>query len=818
MIREAVEAFNIKSVELEGYEADDLIATYAKLGIEAGMNVKILSSDKDMMQLIGLGIELYDAFDFSLVDNEKVMQKFGVTPDKVIDVQSLAGDSSDNVPGVKGIGPKTASSLINDFGSLEGIYENLDKISKPRTKALLEEHKDLAFISKKLVTLCNHAPVEVGLKDLEIINPDFDKIMDFMRANEFKSLMNSLPNWQEKREEVIRKVKSESAKYITVDEEKDLKEWVERAINEGVVAFDTETDSLDSFSANLVGFSLCIKEGEACYVPLNHKAKQESLFEETSIKPKQIDFNKALEILKPLLTDESVMKVGHNIKYDMNVLVKYYGDDFFIKPASDTMLMSYTLDGAKHRHNMDELALKHFGHTTIKYDDVTGTGKSKISFDLVGIKEATKYAAEDAYVTMMLYNFFKDRLVKEKSLSIYEYYDRPLLNVLSQMERNGVLIDAIKLNDLSKEFSLKISELDKEIQDIAGVEFNVNSPSQLGEVLFDKMGLLGGKKSSKTGKYSTDVDVLEELANNGEKIAEKVLEYRGFSKIKSTYTDALPTFINKRTGRVHTSYLQTGTSTGRLSSSDPNLQNIPIRSEDGRKIRQAFIAKKGHKILSADYSQIELRIIAEVAEIKALKQAFIDNVDIHAVTASKVYGIPIEGMDPTIRRSAKAINFGIIYGISAFGLAKQLNVSRTEANDLINSYFKQFPELKNYMDSTENFAKQNGFVETLFGRKCYINGINDKNSGIRNYALRAAINAPIQGSASDLMRIAMINMYKEFKDEMIMQVHDELVFEIKQEEAETKAKRIKEIMEQAYKMSVPLIAEVGIGDNWDMAH
>jgi len=820
LIREAVRAFNIKAVEMEGYEADDLIATYAALGTAKGMKVKILSADKDMMQLVGDGVELYDAFDFSLVDNAKVMKKFGVTPDKVIEVQALAGDSSDNVPGVKGIGPKGAAELVNSFGSVEEIYEHISDIKKPRIQSLLKEYEIQARISKQLVTLCRKVPVEVSIDDFKIVHSNYDKIMAFLKANEFKSLMSSLPNWQNIREDTVKRVIDGHVSYVTVDTLEELRKWIDLAFEKGIVAFDTETDNLDAFSANLIGFSLSVNEGEACYVPLGHTVPDNSLFsEEVSVSPlKQIPLADALTVLKPLLSDRSVLKIGHNIKYDMNVLLKYYGNDFFITPLDDTMVMSYALDGAGHRHGMDELSERYLNHTTIKYSDVTGSGKNKISFAAVPVAKATAYAAEDADITLRLYNFLKKRLFTEKMNTLYEVYDRPLINVLSSMERNGVLVDAVKLKNLSRVFEKKMNVLETEIKSLTGEDFNLNSPSQLGEILFDKMKLDGGVKSSKTGKYSTDVDVLEDLAENGVVVAEKVLEYRGFAKIKSTYTDVLPTFINKNTGRIHTGYLQTGTSTGRLASSDPNLQNIPVRTEDGRKIRQAFICRDGYKILSADYSQIELRIIAEVADITALKRAFIDNIDIHALTASKVFGVPMSEMTPQIRRSAKAINFGIIYGISSFGLSKQLGISRTEAGDLIKSYYAQFPELKVYMDTTVEEAKKNGYVKTVFGRKCFIAGINDKNSRIRNYAMRAAVNAPIQGTASDLMRLMMIDMYDCFANEMIMQVHDELVFEIKSDEVEAKAKQIKAIMENVCRFSVPLVAEVNIGDNWDEAH
>ena len=820
LIREAVRAFNIKAVEMEGYEADDLIATYATLGIARGMKVKILSADKDMMQLISDGVELYDAFDFSRVDDAKVMKKFGVTPDKVIEVQALAGDSSDNVPGVKGIGPKGAAELVNSFGSVENIYEHIADIKKTRIQTLLKEHEEYARISKKLVTLCRSVPVEVPIDDLKITHSDYDKIMAFLKANEFKSLMSSLPNWQDIREKTVKHVIDEHISYATIDTIEDLQKWIALAFEKGIVAFDTETDSLDAFSANLIGFSLSVNEGEACYVPLGHTVSDDSLFSEgVSVSSlKQIPLADALAVLKPLLCDRSVLKIGHNIKYDMNVLLKYYGKDFFIAPLDDTMVMSYALDGVGHRHGMDELSERYLGHTTIKYSDVTGSGKNKISFASVPVDKATAYAAEDADVTLRLYNFLKKRLFTEKMNTLYEIYDRPLISVLSSMERNGVLVDAVKLKNLSRTFEKKMNDLETEIKSLTGEDFNINSPSQLGEILFDRMKIAGGVKSAKTGKYSTDVDVLEELAESGVVVAEKVLEYRGFAKIKSTYTDVLPTFINKNSGRIHTGYLQTGTSTGRLASSDPNLQNIPVRTEDGRKIRQAFVCREGYKILSADYSQIELRIIAEIADITALKKAFIDGMDIHALTASKVFGIPMEDMTPQIRRSAKAINFGIIYGISSFGLSKQLNISRSEAGDLIKSYYLQFPELKDYMDATTEEAKKNGYVKTFFGRKCFISGINDKNTHIRNYAVRAAINAPIQGTASDLMRLMMIDMYDYFASEMIMQVHDELVFEIRSEEAEIRAKQIKKIMENVYHFSVPLIAEVNIGDNWDEAH
>lgn len=836
ILRQAVEAFDVAQIEMEGYEADDLLSTYARLAHERGIEVTIVSSDKDLMQMVGSGVTIFDPMKQRVVDIEQVLEKFGVTPDKVVDVQSLAGDSTDNVPGVSGIGLKTAAQLINEYGTLENLLANAENIKQPKRREALIKDADMARLSKKLVTLDAFAPVEVPLDAFAVKVPDSEKIKKFLEKQTFKSLLSKLPNWITARAETmpnlprpalpeIREVKKE---YTLIQTPDVLQKWVDNAIKKGVVAVDTETDSLSQTRARIVGFSLCCEEGKACYVPLRHKgkAKQGELFggaEDSVEEIKQLSVSEALDILKPLLTDKSVLKVGHNVKYDWHVFANEYGDELDITPIEDTMVLSYDLDGAAHGHGMDELAELFLDYQTIRYEDVCGKGKLKITFDRVELQPACDYAAEDADITLRLYHYLKRRLLNERMVGIYELFDRPTVPVLFNMERAGIKVCDKELQKLSDSFGARIKDLEKRIFELAGEEFNLNSPGQMGKILFDKMGLKGSTKNAKTGSWSTEAAVLETLVDEGVEIAAKILEWRQYSKLKSTYSDALQEQINPRTGRVHTNFMQTVTSTGRLSSNDPNLQNIPVRSEEGREIRRAFIAEKGKVLLSADYSQIELRLMAHVANVEGLKDAFARGADIHAATASKMFHIPVEGMDPMVRRRAKAINFGIIYGISAFGLARQLGTSRTEAQEYINAYFDRYPEIKTFMEDTVSFARSNGYVMTPFGRKCSVGNLNDRNAARRAFAERAAVNAPIQGGAADIIKKAMLRLPDALTEagltgKMLLQVHDELVLEIPESEIEKTTAVVKDIMENVFKLSVPLIAEVGTGMNWAEAH
>ena len=839
ILRQAVEAFDIAQVEMEGYEADDLLSTYARLARERGFDVTIVSSDKDLMQMVGSGVTIFDPMKQRVVDIEQVLEKFGVTPDKVVDVQSLAGDSTDNVPGVAGIGLKTAAQLINEYGSLENLLANAENIKQPKRREALIQDAEMARISKKLVTLDAFAPVEVPLDAFAVKTPNIEKIKAFLEKQTFKSLLSKLPNWIAARADAALHQKDSGAaplpippkvnkEYSLIQTVDDLKKWVDGALKKGTVAIDTETDSLSQTRARLVGFSLCFEEGKACYVPLRHKGKEKqgNLFgtEDNSIEEiRQIPVKDALEVLKPLLTDKSVLKVGHNIKYDWHVFANEFGDDIDITPIDDTMVLSYDLDGAAHGHGMDELAELFLDYQTVRYEDVCGKGKLKITFDRVELQPACDYAAEDADITLRLYRYLKQRLLNERRVEIYELFDRPCIPVLFNMERKGIKVCEKELKNLSAVFGERMSALEKQIFELAGEEFNLNSPGQMGKILFDKMGLKGSTKNAKTGSWSTEAAVLETLVDEGVEIAAKILEWRQYSKLKSTYSDALQEQINPKTRRVHTNFMQTVTSTGRLSSNDPNLQNIPVRSEEGREIRRAFIAEDGKVLLSADYSQIELRLMAHVANVQGLKDAFAKGIDIHAATASKMFHVPVEGMDPMVRRRAKAINFGIIYGISAFGLARQLGISRTEAQEYINAYFERYPEIKAFMEDTGSFARLNGYVMTPFGRKCSVGNLNDRNAARRAFAERAAVNAPIQGGAADIIKKAMLRLpdaliQNGLNGKMLLQVHDELVLEVPKNEIDATAKIVKDVMENVFSLSVPLIVEVGTGENWAEAH
>ena len=834
LIREATKAFNIPYIELAGYEADDIIATYASQASSEGWEVDIISSDKDLMQLVKDNVKMIDPMKMITIDKEQVFKKFGVYPDRVIDVQALAGDSTDNIPGVPGIGIKTAAELINHYGDLESLLTRAHEIKQPKRKENLVNFADLARISMKLVTLSDDVKEIEDFKNFKRQDIDLNKLKTFLLAQGFNSLIGRLPNedgFIESKSAYVALPQDKEEKqskldidinYKLITEEKDLINWVRGVYLKGIVAVDTETTSIDSVSADLVGVSLSFEPGNAIYIPLAHKSKEGAIIAEEI---KQIDVNKALSILKPVLEDPSIIKIGQNIKYDMTILKN--AGNINIYPIHDTMLMSFVLDAGKHiGHGMDALAKAHLNISTISYSEITGKGKEQVTFDYVSLDKALVYAAQDADITLRLYLNFNKRLIKEKMVTLYESIERPLPSVISNMERNGVGIDPSYLKGLSAAFFKKMIPIQEKIFVLAEEDFNIASPKQLGEILYNKLGLKGGKKG-KSGLYSTSAEVLEKLGQDGNEICKLVISWRGLQKLKSTYSDALVEQINPSTNRVHTHFQMTGAMTGRFSSSNPNLQNIPIKSEDGRAIRKAFIAQKGKKLIAFDYSQIELRLLAEVAKIDPLIEAFKNGIDIHKLTASQVFGIKPEDVTGEMRRNAKAINFGIIYGQSAFGLAKQLNISRTEAKEYIDSYFFQYPGIKKYMENTQDFARRNGYVETVFGRRCYVPSINDKNPMRRAGAERQAINAPLQGAAADIIKRSMKNIPEILNDhkidaKLILQVHDELIFECAEIEADRLIPIIKSIMVNApnpsFKMIVPLEVEAGIGNNWDEAH
>ena len=830
LVRDAARALNVAIVDMDGFEADDLIATYARLGVAEGAEVTVVSSDKDMMQLVSGRVTMLDAMKNRVIGPDQVVEKFGVGPDKVTEVQALAGDSSDNVPGVAGIGIKTAAQLIIEYGDLETLLARAGEIKQPQRRQNLIEQAGAARLSLDLVTLRDDVPVTVPLAAFKVQPPDPDVLSKFLREQAFKSLLVRAEGRYGAATPGPRPTPAAAAQYELVQTEAALKDWVARAGKAGLVAVDSETTSLDAQQADLVGLSLSIDAGRACYIPLAHKAPggQGTLDlggldldggGHPQAAPDQIPLEAALAILRPMLEDASVLKVGQNIKYDMAILARHGID---LAPVDDTMLLSFVLDGGLHGHGMDELAKLHLGVTPISFKEVAGSGKARVTFDHVGLEAARDYAAEDADVTLRLYGVLKPRLIAERMVSVYETIERPLIPVLAAMERHGIKVDALELKRLSDDFGARLIDLEGDIHQLAGRPFNVGSPKQLGEILFDEMGLAGGKKG-KTGAYATGAEILEGLAAEGHGLAARVLDWRQLAKLKSTYTDALIGQINPATGRVHTSYAMAGASTGRLSSSDPNLQNIPVRTEEGRKIRRAFVAEPGHLLLSADYSQIELRLLAHVAGIDALIKAFSDGQDIHAMTASAVFGVPAEGMDPMVRRQAKAINFGIIYGISAFGLARQLGISRGEAADFINAYFQRYPGIRDYMERTKAEAHEAGYVTTLFGRKCHMRNINERNQQIKALSERAAINAPIQGGAADIIKRAMPRVEAALAEaglgaRMLLQVHDELIFEVPEAEAGPTAKLVAGVMEGAARLSVPLVVDTGTGTNWDEAH
>ncbi|MGA1112646.1 MAG: DNA polymerase I [Candidatus Pelagibacter sp.] len=819
-IRKSVLAFNLPSVELINYEADDLIATYVDEILTLGAKVTIVSSDKDLMQLYKKNVRIFDPMKNKFIHEDDIHNKFGVDASKVIDVQALAGDSSDNVPGVPGIGVKTAAELINKYGTLEKLLKSAHEIKQNKRRETLIENKDKALISKQLVTLKHDAPINQKLEDFRLKEIDKDKLYKFLREMEFNRLLSSAisaygePNLLSSKIEVQEKQKQITKKnYSLISEIDELDEWIKEAEEFGEVAIDTETSSVDANQAYLVGISLSSKIGKACYIPVGHKSN------------KNLDKKKVLDKLKPLLEDQSIKKIGQNIKFDFIIL---YREGITISPMEDTMLMSYVLDAGKNRHNMDTLSELHLGHKTIAFKDLVGSGKKEINFSDVELDKAKDYAAEDADITFRLYKKFIKNLKLEKMINIYEIFEKPMIEILAFMEMRGIKIDSNFLKSLSLKFEKKIEKLEKEIFKIAKKDFNIGSPKQLGDIIYNDLKIAGLKKTKKGG-FATSASVLEDLAFKGHKFPQLVLDWRQVSKLKNTYSDALPEHVNPLTKRVHTSFLLAATTTGRLASSDPNLQNIPIKSEDGKDIRKAFIAEKNHTLISADYNQIEMRILADLAGVKELKKAFKNNEDIHSLTASQIFNIDIKKVDQDQRRKAKAINFGIIYGISQYGLAKQINVSNYEAEEFLNAYFAKFPEIKIYMDETIKFCRKSGYVNNIFGRRSHFNAINDKNFNVRNFQERAAINAPIQGSASEIMRLAMIRLQKnlnqnnKLKSKMLLQIHDELIFEVPKNEVDEMTKIIKKEMtsvseSEHHSFSTPLTVDINIGDNWGTLH
>ena len=883
LIREAVKAFNVPGIELEGYEADDLIATYARQAAGNGATVTIVASDKDLMQVVGDHIEMMDPMKDRRIGPAEVEEKFGVGPEHVVDVQALAGDSVDNIPGVPGIGVKTAAQLILEYGDLESLLQRAEEIKQPKRRQSLIEHADNARVSRRLAELKSDVPVETDLGELGVRAPEPERLIAFCKGMEFTTITKRVADatgvdaakvepadvpfkyWPPEGGEggepkadrpakkkaadktenqskaadkpaggpgsplaaveagaaAARSVPIDSSAYEMVTTLEALDAWIAEAMASGVVAVDTETTSLDAMQAELVGVSLASGPGRACYIPLGHRATEGLDFGDD--RPEQIEMSEALERLKGVLEDPGTLKIAQNLKYDWLIFIRHGID---VAPFDDTMLLSYALDAGRGGNGMDELSRRWLDHEPIKYADVAGSGRNKVTFDLVPIDRATEYAGEDADVTYRIWQVLKPRLAAEHMATVYETLERPMVPVLARMERRGITIDRAMLSRLSGDFAQSAAALEAEIHDLAGESFNVGSPKQLGDILFGKMGLPGAKKT-KTGAWTTGASVLEDLAAEGHELPSKVLEWRQLSKLRSTYTDALPGYVNPETGRVHTSYSLAATTTGRLSSSEPNLQNIPVRTEEGRRIRKAFVAEKGMKLVSADYSQIELRVLAHIADTPQLKQAFDDGLDIHAMTASEMFGVPVKGMDPMIRRRAKAINFGIIYGISAFGLANQLSIPRQEAADYIKRYFERFPGIRDYMEDTKAFARAHGYVSTIFGRRCNYPNITKGHPSERAFMERAAINAPIQGSAADIIRRAMIRMEDELrkarvKADMLLQVHDELIFEVPEDTVDDAIPVIVRVMQEAplpaVSLKVPLQVDARAADNWDEAH
>ena len=820
-IRKSVLAFNLPSVELLNYEADDLIATYVNQILDTGDKVTIVSSDKDLMQLYKKDVRIYDPMKNKFINQEDIDKKFGVKPEQIIDVQALAGDPSDNVPGVPGIGIKTASELINKYKNLENLLKNAESIKQNKRRETLLNNKDKAIISKKLVTLKDDVPVKENLDSFILKEIDKKKLFNFLREMEFNRLLSSVISEygeiefdNSKKEDIKIKDTSISNKnYILIENISEIDQWLEQAENNGELSIDTETSSIDPNQADLLGISISTKIGHACYIPLGHSNTT------------NLDKDKVLKKLKPVLEDKSIKKIGQNIKFDFIV---FYHQGILLNNMEDTMLMSYVLDAGKNRHNMDTLSEIHLGHKTISYKEIVGTGKKEIKFSDVEISLAKDYASEDADITYRLYRLFLKNLKSEKLIHIYEIFEKPLIKILAFMEIEGIKLDIKFLKILSSKFEKKIKTLEAEIFKISKKQFNIASTKQLGEIMYNELKIASLKKTKK-GSFATGANVLEDLAFKGHKLPKLILEWRQATKLKNTYTDSLQEHINPRTQRVHTSFLLAATTTGRLASSDPNLQNIPIKSEEGRDIRKAFISEKNKNLISADYNQIEMRILSDLADVKELKKAFKNNEDIHALTASQVFNKDINKISTEMRRKAKAINFGIIYGISQYGLAKQIGVSNNEAEEFLNSYFLKFPEIKEYMSSTIKFCRKSGYVNNIFGRKTHIVGINDRNFNTRNFQERAAINAPIQGSASEIMRLAMIRINKKFsetkdnKSKILLQIHDELIFEVSEKEISKISKIIKQEMmsvqqSELHTFSIPLLVDINYAKNWGLLH
>jgi DNA polymerase I len=846
LTREATRAFNVACLETEGYEADDIIATLAREAVEAGGSCTIISSDKDLMQLIRPGIDMFDPMKTRQIGPDEVMEKFGVGPDRVIDVQSLAGDSVDNVPGAPGIGLKTAALLINEYGDLDTLLARAGEIKQPKRREALVDNAEQIRISRALVTLKDDTPLDVTLDALEIRLPEPDKIMDFLTKMEFRTLTRRVadklgiaaPALPEASALEVKgahdaapapaadRLPFDHATYECIRDVAALDRWIARIREIGHVAIDTETTSLDEMRADLVGISLSVDPGKAAYIPLGHTTGGGDLFGATALAEGQLPLAATIAALKPVLEDPAILKIGQNMKYDWKIFAR---QGIRITPFDDTMLMSYAMHAGEHNHGMDELSDRYLGHTPIPIKSLLGSGKSQQTFDKVAIDDAVKYAAEDADVTLRLWEHFKPQLHRAKVTTVYETLERPLVPVLADMEMAGIRVDRDTLRGMSNVFSQKLVQLEEDIQSIAGEKFNVGSPKQLGEILFDRLQVPGGEKG-KTGAYGTGADILEDITTledshpQGARLAARILDWRQIAKLKSTYTDALQEAINPDTGRVHTSYSIAGANTGRLASTDPNLQNIPVRTEEGRRIREAFVAPPGRILVSLDYSQIELRILAHIADIPELRKAFEDGIDIHALTASEMFNVPLDQMTSDIRRKAKAINFGVIYGISGFGLARNLRIPRAEAQGFIDRYFERFPGIKEYMSDTVKFAQSNGYVQTLFGRKINTPEINAKGPGA-GFAKRAAINAPIQGTAADVIRRAMIRMPKAIAGidaKMLLQVHDELLFEVAEDQADRLIPIAKQVMEgsshPAVTLNVHLAVEAGKGKNWAEAH
>ena len=891
LIRQAVAAFQVACVEKEGYEADDLIASYARQALEKGMEAIVVSSDKDLMQLLRPGIQMMDPMKKKMITEEDVMEKFGVTPDKVTQVQALQGDSTDNIPGVKGIGPKSAAQLINQFGSLENIYNHLEEVSSLRWQKLLAEHKEMAFISEKLVSLDADAPVPEPIENFKVKDPDLSRLRSFLQENEFKSLERRLEEWGKARHESVGRlngqeetadfsrclpdkkvsgqgadsvyetgvspdvkkagkkdgwleevVSGESAAeavrknpdlhYTVIRTEEELSSWIKRIYETGYVALYAQTDHRASLEERLVGFSLCVSPFEACYVPIRHDASEELVLETpkqtdlfSSSKEKthidQLSIQKAMALMEPVLTDEAVLKIGHDIKLDAHIFQKESKKDISLLPLEDIAAMSYAAFGTSVSHKLDDMGMYFLGEKVLTYYDVSKIKKHREYFHQVALELAGPYMAQQADVILRLYFKMKEEVQNRQAHFIYESLDRPLIPVLKRMEQEGIRIDTEELHRLERDFAARMQEITKRIYELAGEEFNINSPSQIGRIMYEKLKLTEPQYTS-NGAYATQAHILEKMAADGFEFPQKILDYRLLSKLKSTYVDSF-IFLTKKDPRIHTTFLQTATNTGRLASMDPNLQNIPIRSEEGRLIRKSFIADPGKLLMSADYSQIELRLIASVADIHALKQAFKEGKDIHAITASQVFDIPLEQVDPLTRRHAKAINFGIIYGISAFGLAEQLGISRHEAAEYIEKYMKEYPEIRQYMEQTVQQARRFGYVKTIFGRRCAVQGILDRNVNRRNAAERAAINAPIQGSGADIMKLAMLDVTREMKkrrlkSRMLLQIHDELIFEVPEKEEGEMRALLKDKMEHVVSLAVPLEVEIGAARNWKDAH